>query len=294
MRNLQAAYQSFLVFLQTEKGLAKNSILAYSKDVKQFMQFLSGQNKNSWADVKKEDLLAYLSLLKEKQIASTSLMRFFVSLKVFFKFLKKEQVIDENITELLQLPKVWNYLPTVLTYEEVDLLLAQPDKNTLIGARDKALLELIYATGIRVSEACLLKIKDISDGYIKVLGKGNKERIVPINQKALSAIDAYLVKYRNEKCFDHDYLFLGKRGKPLDRITVWRRIKTYVKKANINKEVYPHTLRHSFATHLLEQGADLRLIQEMLGHESIATTDRYTHLSKKHMQRAFDTFHPRP
>ena len=170
-------------------------------------------------------------------------------------------------------------------------MLSSPDEKTLVGARDSAILELLYASGIRVSEACNLKIQDVDDGFIKVTGKGKKDRIVPVNNRAIQAIDNYLKKFRDD---DNEYLFVTKSNRQIDRMTIWNRIKFYSKKANLKKEISPHTLRHSFATHLLEAGADLRLIQDMLGHVDISTTDKYTHISRNFIKNSFDNFHPRP
>nr|NGX29452.1 Tyrosine recombinase XerD [Candidatus Anoxychlamydiales bacterium] len=215
------------------------------------------------------------------------------AIKVLFRFLKKENVIKKDITLYLDLPKIWQFLPSVMTYQEVDSLLNQIKTDDLIGARDKAVLELLYATGIRVSECSSLKILDVNDDFIKVTGKGKKQRIIPIGKKAINAIDHYLLNFRNE-IQGIDYLFISKNGKKIDRVTIYNRIKIYAKGANIKKNISPHTLRHSFATHLLENGADLRLIQDMLGHADISTTDRYTHISKAHLKKAFESFHPRP
>jgi integrase/recombinase XerD len=170
-------------------------------------------------------------------------------------------------------------------------LLAQPDPETALGARDKAILEVLYASGLRVSELCGLNIQDVGEEAVRVKGKGSKERIVPIAPSALQSVDHYLGKFRED---EEKALFIGPHGKRIDRTVVWARVKFYAKKAAISKEISPHTLRHSFATHLLENGADLRVIQEMLGHSSISTTDRYTHISRKHLHEAFEKFHPRP
>lgn len=186
---------------------------------------------------------------------------------------------------------MWQLVPEVMSVEEVDKLLAQPSQEDAAGARDKAVLELLYATGMRVSELCSLKLHDLSDTFVKVRGKGKKERLIPVGKKAIAAVDHYLLHFRGEK---GDALFLGPRGKPLDRVTVWARVKFYAKKGGILKEISPHTLRHSFASHLLENGADLRLIQDMLGHEDIGTTDRYTHVTGSRLKSAFKAFHPRP
>ncbi len=181
-----------------------------------------------------------------------------------------------------------------MSSHEVDRLLAAPDENTPEGLRDKAILEVLYACGLRVSEACSLKIYDVDDNFIKVCGKGGKERTVPIGRAALKAVDKYLSRCRVDTGGEGDHqFFVTSRGKPIDRIFVWKMIKKYALQANISKNISPHTLRHSFATHLLDNGADLRVIQELLGHASISSTDRYTHVSRKHLITSFEKFHPR-
>ena len=211
---------------------------------------------------------------------------------MLFRFIKKEGGISSDPSVLLDSPKLWQLIPEVLTESEVNRLLEMPDLNTEEGTRDRAILETFYATGIRVSELCSLNIYDVGDSEVRVIGKGGKERVVPIGEEALNAIDRYLSEYRNEKG-DNLPLFLSKKGKRMRRESVWERIKTYAYSAEITKTISPHSLRHSFATHLLDHGADLRIIQELLGHSDIGTTDRYTHLSKKRLFDAFDKFHPR-
>lgn len=278
--------QSFMIFISSEKGLCKNTILAYSRDLQSFQKYLNMNFK----EIGQDDIIGYLSHMKAGY-SSSSIYRAFVTIKVFYRFLKKEGFVNVDPTSLFDFPKVWQLIPSVLTYEEVDKLLQMPDVNCLVGARDRAILELLYATGVRVSEMTDLKIRDLTDQFVWVRGKGRKERIVPVGKRALDAIDHYLINYR--KC-ENEYLFLGKSGKKLNRVTVWMRIKLYAKRASISKNISPHTLRHSFATHLLENGADIRLIQDMLGHADIATTDRYTHISQSHLKKAFKNFHPRP
>jgi len=291
MLDINFLIQGFLSYIETEKGLSKNTQEAYIRDIRFFKDFLEKKNKLNISDVLQDDVVEYLSLLK-KSYATASVSRIFISIKVFFRFLKKENIIKVDITKYLDVPKIWQLLPNVMTYQQVDLLLNQMDLNTFIGARDKAIFELIYASGLRVSEACNIKTIDLQDFFIKVKGKGNKERVVPVGKKAIDAIDYYLKNFRKDT--KSDYLFISKNEKKLDRITVYHRIKFYAKKANIKVNISPHTLRHSFATHLLENGADLRLIQEMLGHQDISTTDKYTHVSRSHLKKAFESFHPRP
>jgi integrase/recombinase XerD len=286
--SFDSSVKNFLIYISSEKALSKNTILAYERDLRFFVEFLKDR-RSDFQSVDGDDIVNYLGFLKTKNYASSSIYRAFVALKVFFRFLKREGFAAVDIG-LFEIPKVWQLVPVVLTYPEVEELLKQPDIKTYIGARDRAILELLYATGIRVSELTNLLIKDVGDDFVKVKGKGKKERIVPVGKKALEAIDYYLVNFRK----DGEFLFLSQRGKKINRIDVYLRIKIYAKMAKIEKNVSPHTLRHCFATHLLENGADIRLIQEMLGHEDISTTDRYTHLSQNHLKNAFKNFHPRP
>lgn len=291
---MEKLFNEFLVYLGAEKGFSHNTLSAYGNDVKALCDYLQEENL-SLEKVSREKIIQYFEKLKKKGYATSSLFRFFVSVKVFFRFLKKEGVVKSDVGQYLDSPKVWQLLPQVLTYEEVEELIAAPDTSTFIGLRDKAMLELIYATGIRASEACQLHIKDIQENTLRVKGKGKKDRVVPIGRKALKAIDEYLL---HEKHDDREYekslLFLTKSLNPMDRVSLFRRIRLYAKELGIAKTISPHTLRHSFATHLLENGADLRLIQEMLGHEDISTTDRYTHISSAYLKNAFESFHPRP
>lgn len=281
----------FLDYLRSEKGLSPHTIEAYGRDIRSFAHFLPLKH---WQQVDPPTLLSFLSHLKEKNYAASSICRMLVAIKVFFRFLKKEGEISVDLGRYFETPKIWQLVPEVLTQEEVEALLAQPKPDSFLGARDKAILELLYATGIRVSELCQLRIQDLNDTFIKVKGKGKKERLVPVGKQAIAAVDAYLLHYRQEAKEENAPLFLSIRGKPLHRIVVWERIKIYAKSAKISKSISPHTLRHSFATHLLENGADLRLIQDMLGHEDIGTTDRYTHVTGSRLKNAFKAFHPRP
>jgi integrase/recombinase XerD len=265
---------------------------AYRRDLEDFLSFLSS-SLIQWKDVQTQHIVDFLSRKQNAHYAPASICRSFIALKVFFRFLKREGIIQDNLTLHLDSPKVWQLIPEVLSQEEIEALLAQPDRTTADGARDQAILEVLYASGLRVSELCQLKIQDVDDHYVKVMGKGGKERIVPIGKKAIAAIDNYL-RYRDlETGGRQQALFVTKRGKAIDRIRVWRMVKDYAKQAGITKTISPHTLRHSFATHLLDHGADLRVIQEMLGHSSISSTDRYTHVSRIHLHEAFQAFHPR-
>ena len=281
----QLLIDDFLSYIASEKGLSLNTVLAYERDISEFIQASSNPNSE-------EGIIEHMSALKQKGYASSSIYRTLMALKVFFRFLKSEGHLPKDPTLMLSAPKLWQLIPEVLNEDEVIRLLESPNPETKEGARDKAILETFYATGIRVSELCDLNVHDVGEKTVKVTGKGGKERIVPIGKEALLAIDNYLANYRCDRK-DHCPLFLSKRGKKMHRSVIWEKVKTYAKKAGIQKEISPHTLRHSFATHLLDHGADLRVIQEMLGHSDIGTTDRYTHLSKKRLFDAFDAFHPR-
>lgn len=279
-------FDEFVTYLRSEKGLSENTLEAYSRDVKAFLGF--SQKFES------ESILSFLALLKNKGYASATLARMLISLKVFFRFLYREKLIPEDVSLLIETPKLWQLLPEVLTQTEVTSLLSAPEKQTHLGSRDRAILEILYASGLRVSELCNLTIYDVDDTFVKVKGKGGKERLVPVGKKAIEAVDHYLVHFRS--LFESDkqtILFLNSKGNPIDRIEVWRRVKFYAQKAKIGKNISPHTLRHSFATHLLNHGADLRVIQEMLGHSNIGTTDRYTHLNVSRLHDSFRKFHHR-
>ncbi len=291
--DIQTALLDFLDYLRSEKGLSPNTLEAYKRDVNLFASFLKESAVLSFQDADTESIYAFLQRLQEKRYASSSMTRMLIAIKVLFRFLKKENLISIDITCTFETPKIWQLIPEVLSAQEVEKLLLQPKNADAAGARDKAILELLYATGMRVSELCSLKISDLSDAFVKVRGKGRKERLIPVGKVALEAVDHYLMHFRG-KAESGEPLFISRRGKPISRIWIWVRIKVYAKEAGIRKTVSPHTLRHSFATHLLENGADLRLIQELLGHEDISTTDRYTHIAGSRLKSAFKNFHPRP
>lgn len=282
---------NFTDYIRTEKGLSPHTIEAYRRDVLAFGASLPNKD---WKSVGSQEVLQFLSGLKAQEYATSSICRTLVAVKVFFRFLKKEGAVSLDLSRYFETPKIWQLIPEILTIEEVDLLLQQPKPDNFAGARDLAILEFLYATGARVSEVCSLKICDVTDGIVKIHGKGRKTRVVPVGARALAAIDAYLLNFRVEAQGENSALFITSKGRPIDRIAIWRIVKEYIKSAKIAKNVSPHTLRHSFATHLLENGADLRLIQDMLGHEDIATTDRYTHVSNQRLKAAFKSFHPRP
>lgn len=278
--------EEFGAYLRGEKGASSHTFQAYTRDVADFLK------KREPASITGEDVSSYLASLKLKNYAPSSISRKFISLRVFFRFLIRENYLNSNCIEVFDTPKIWQEIPQILSQNEMNLLLEAPDLNNFEGMRDRAILETLYGCGLRVSEVCRLVISDVDDGFIRVFGKGNKERIVPVGKQALSAIDNYLVHYRDQ--FENSSaLFVYKNGKGIDRYQIWSRVKLYAKQAGIKKNISPHTFRHSFATHLLDNGADLRVIQEMLGHESIATTDRYTHVSIEKLKKSFFEFHPK-
>lgn len=291
---MDSEIDDFLAYIASEKGLAPNSVEAYRCDVQKFLKFLQQSGIVSVENVRSRHIVAFLSSLTDARYASASICRNLIAIKVFFQFLTREGVIAMDHALYLETPKLWQILPEVLTYEEVEALLEQPDLSTMAGSRDKAILEVLYASGLRVSELCSLDLYSVDDISVRVLGKGGKERIVPIGKEALKAVDHYLLHHRSAYDSQREAaLFVCKSGKRINRVSVWKMIKVYAKKARIQKNISPHTLRHSFATHLLDNGADLRVIQEMLGHASISSTDRYTHISRSHVKEAFQLFHPR-
>lgn len=286
---MQDHLDNFLSYIASEKGLTRNTIEAYGRDLRSFLSFLKNKQIVSLHQISEEEIISFLAHLRALQLASSSVCRHLISVKVFFKFLKREGLIEVNRAAYINSPKLWQLIPEYLTYQEIQNLLNQPVRETLIGARNWAILETLYGCGIRVSELCELKISDVDDHFIRVLGKGRKERLIPIGRQALNAIDHYLHLRGDDSS---PYLFLGRQGRSVNRFSIWKMVKDYAVQGQIHKNISPHTLRHSFATHLLDNGADLRIIQELLGHADIVSTDRYTHISNKHLSEAFFKFSP--
>lgn len=281
-------------YLAAERGLSPHTVEAYGRDTMRFAQWLQDRGQVNYADVCHGDIVSFLADLQSQDYASASVCRALMALKVLFRFLKREQLIPANIALLLESPKLWQLIPEVLNSDEIALLLSAPDRGTAAGARDYAILEVLYGSGLRVSELCGLHLNDVTDTFVRVMGKGRKERLVPLGRLAVTALDDYLARFRGQQDEgDNPPLFISRSGQKMDRIAIWRAIKSYARQAGISKNISPHTLRHSFATHLLDNGADLRIIQEMLGHANIASTERYTHVSKARLQQAFRSFHPR-
>lgn len=292
--NFETHLNDFFMYISTEKGLATNSVDAYMTDLRSFSIFLKKEAIPTFKDATEESIVNFLSQKKNNGYALSSISRALIAIKVFFQFLKREGITKNNTALYLESPRLGLKLPSVLTQKEIILLFEQADLTEEEGVRDLAIMETLYSCGLRVSELCSLRINDVDDSFVRVFGKGSKERTVPIGKKALAAIDNYLARYRDFYESEHNtHLFLSLKGRPIDRISVWKSIKHYSKKAGITKNISPHSLRHSFATHLLENNAELRVIQEMLGHASISSTDRYTHVTRSHIQKAFETFHPR-
>jgi len=289
----------FKIYLKFEKGLSDNSIQAYITDLRKLKQFLIDQNY----DIKPEDIkLVHLKELIEKinesGLCANSQARIISSIKSFYKFLMIEEKVEKDPSSLLEAPKTGRKLPDILSVEEIDMIINAVDTKKSEGQRNRAILETLYSCGLRVSELINLKISNLifESGYIKVEGKGSKERLVPISAKAIKEINLYLSEYRRTLDIqkdDEDILFLNRRGQKLTRVMIFTIIKEIIKKVNIHKKISPHTFRHSFATHLVDGGANLKAVQEMLGHESITTTEIYTHLDKEYLKSVVLQYHPR-
>lgn len=290
------ALDEFIHQLRVEKGLAENTILAYNRDLITFYDFLKLRGI-SFSQVNQEDLVSFMGE-KRTLLSPKSLARCLVSIRMFYRFLASEGKVETNPARLLGIPKMYQHLPNVLSRDEVVALLLQPNTETLVGKRDGAILELLYATGLRVTELIGLKLSNINleVGCIRTIGKGSKERIIPMGSKAMASLKDYLANGRPSLLRQGSFpnIFLNSRGKPMSRQGLWKIIKNYALKAGITRSVTPHTVRHSFATHLLEGGADLRSVQIMLGHSDISTTQIYTHVARERLKEIHEKYHPRP
>lgn len=286
----------FINHMRVERGLSKNTIQSYSRDLVRFIRYLDARNL-SLLTTGQNDILDYMSSLQDS-MSLRSAARNLSALKMFFRFLVYDGKIENSPARLLNTPKLPRKLPGVISLEEVDRLLAQPDPSTHLGQRDKAMLELLYATGLRVSELVGLKLSNINleAGYVRTVGKGAKERMVPMGGKALQALKDYLGGGRVGLLKNRmsPILFLNARGQPMTRQGFWKIIRQYGLKAGIKGPITPHLLRHSFASHLLECGADLRAVQVMLGHADISTTQIYTHVTRERLKQIHEKYHPRP
>ena len=288
--------QNFIYFLDVERGMSANTIASYKHDLEKFAAYLKRRHKDVSA-VKREDLLEFMMWLKDNGLSASSIARNLAALKTFWKFLVSEQMAKENIAAVVETPKTWKNIPDPLNREEVVRLLDSPPAKGAEGVRDRAILELMYATGMRVSEVNHLKTVSINldAGFVKCLGKGGKERIVPMGKVAENAVKKYVEGARKKMAAKSgdNHLFLSRLGKGLSRQSIWKMIQKYAGLAGIKKHITPHTLRHSFATHLLEGGAELRGVQEMLGHSDISTTQIYTHVTTDKLKKVHEKFHPR-
>lgn len=315
---MKSFVSEFVNYLAIEKGYSHNTIESYQRDILKFLNYifpdssqlggegqslplehLSGgeEGMDKFKMVGQKGIIEYLLYLREKGFSSASVARHLVSIKVFCKFLVSEKIINTNPTENIESPRLIRGLPDFLTLEEVDKLLAQPDEKDNLGMRNIAMLEILYATGLRVSELISLKINDINmeRGYIITFGKGSKERVIPLGRSAQKKIERYLEESRHilVKGRGGDELFVNRFGEKMTRQGFWKIIKRYALLSGIKKDISPHTLRHSFATHLLERGADLRSVQQMLGHADISTTQIYTHVVRERLKEIYDKHHPR-
>lgn len=293
---LPSEMADYLRVIRVERGLSANTITAYRQDLTTFSKFLDKQ-KRDLGSVDHLLVLRFLNQLRTAGRANTSIARMVTTLRKCFVYLKKEGVVAHDPMQTIKPPKKAQHLPAVLTINEVDDLLAVPDVEKPLGIRNKAMLELMYATGLRVSELVHLKLTDLhlDLAMLQTIGKGDKERIIPVGEVAIDWLKTYLRDSRPKllKGQQSEAVFLNDHGRPISRQGVWLLIKNLVKAAGIQKDVSPHTLRHSFATHILENGADLRIVQELLGHSDISTTQIYTHISKKRLTEVYDQFHPR-
>lgn len=287
----------FVGYLNFERGLSENTLQAYSRDLRKFFFFLKRRGIQQPGGVRRNDIVEYLGWLLDGGSAHSSMARALSTVKSFFRFMIQEGYLQANPTDNIESPRLARRLPQVLSVQEVEKLLERPNPVTTRGIRDRAMLELMYATGLRVSELLALQLDDInlSAGYVRCLGKGRKERIVPINKTSVFWVERYLGRARNQLVngTSERTLFVNAKGKRLTRQGFWKILCKYSQEAGIEKEITPHTLRHSFATHLLENGADLRAVQEMLGHADISTTQIYTHLTKSRLREVYRRSHPR-
>lgn len=296
--SLVADISAFRQYLQAERGLAHNTVLSYGRDLERFQQWAAQGTLRDHLNPTVRQLTGYLAFLKEEGLAPPSVARHLVALKMFYRFLRLEERVKQNTVELLSSPTLWQRIPQVLNPESVNKLLRAPREDDRFYLRDRALLETLYATGSRASEVVNLKLADLylDSGFCKCTGKGSKQRVVPLGQPAIVALKAYLTTLRPQLIrppSDVDNVFVSRGGKGLTREMLWVLVKKYVRRAGLASKVSPHTLRHSFATHLLSGGADLRTVQELLGHSSIRTTQHYTHVDRNRLQSVHRKFHPR-
>ncbi len=295
---MDADIKSFLNFVSIEKGLSKNTLLSYARDLRRYAAFLKKRKLAELTRVGREDITDFLLEEKDRGLSARSVARALVAVRMLHRFLTQEGRLKEDAAELLETPKLWKTLPEVLSVAEVEVLLKSPSGRNLQGLRDQACLELMYAAGLRASEVTGLKLGQLNfeEGIVRVTGKGEKERMVPVGRPARPSPRGFLDRARNRwvKGAEEDAFFVTRFGRKMSRQAVWKILRKYAKESRLQKKVYPHILRHSFATHLLENGADLRVVQELLGHADISTTQIYTHMDKSRLKGIHKKFHPRP
>lgn len=295
---LQSDLSAFRDYLAAERGMAKNTVLAYEGDLHKYHEWASTGALPNYLTPTVRELTNYLAYLKEAGLAATSIARNLIATKMFYRFLRMEERVEKNTVELLSSPRLWERIPQVLSPESVEKLLNAPRNEDRFYLRDRALLETLYATGSRASEVVNLQLPDmhLDSAFCKCMGKGSKQRVVPLGAPAISILKIYLQDQRPQLTqgdTENPWVFVSKGGKRLTREMLWVLVKKYVRRAGLNAKVSPHTLRHSFATHLLAGGADLRIVQELLGHANIRTTQHYTHVDPSRLQAIHRKFHPR-
>jgi len=297
--NWQININGFQSFLRLERSLSANSIKAYTEDIQRFLHFMKDKKYDLSVDaIVHEHMKEFVQWLSENKTSAATQSRVISGIRTFYKYLLLENIVSNNPTELLEMPKTGRKLPDVLSVQDIDSLIQAIDMSSPEGHRNRAILEVMYSCGLRVGEAVNLKISDLffDTGFVRVIGKGNKQRLIPIGSVAMKFVDRYRREIRPhqkmQKGFE-DYLFLNNRGRKLTTVMIFIIIKNLARDSGMKKHVSPHTFRHSFATHLVENGADLRAVQEMLGHESITTTEIYTHLDRKYLRDTIEKFHPR-
>lgn len=289
----------YLVYLRLEQSMSDNSVVAYTHDIELFMQYLESINHSkSLSDIHQEDIESFLAYLYELGLSANSQARILSGIKKFYAYLLQEKLITENPTQLISSPSIGRHIPDILSYEEISSMIDTIDLSQPFGHRNKAIIETMYGCGLRVSEVISLKISNIyfKDEFIRVIGKGNKERLIPISQSIIKTLNLYLEGERVQQVINpkhSDTVFINRRGNGLSRQMIFLIIKELAEKAGIKKNIGPHTIRHSFATHLIEGGADLRAVQQMLGHSSISTTEIYTHISDQYLREVIYLYHPR-
>ncbi len=295
----QEALAEYIIYLKIERGLSANTVISYKRDIEKYLTFLTEKKITQLDEISRFEILDFLQTLRQAGAADNSIIRMVSSLRKFHQYTKRESMMSDNPMQLIDTPKKASTLPKAISPQSIEKLLEAPDTTTPLGVRDRTILELMYATGLRISELVNLKLSDLhlTMGFIQTMGKGEKERIVPLGEMASQWLDNYLngarIYLSDKSGEESDYVFLNSRGHGLSRQGVWKKVKQLALEAGIDQNVTPHTLRHSFATHLLENGADLRMVQELLGHADISTTQIYTHITKNRLKQVYSDYHPR-